>query len=186
MDKSLGNCGHYDDCKSCKCYQCESTMQCGTCIDCTGSMSMNDDPFANFKESCEEFKSSKKSSILEFIMNEETIDGASRQNSYLSTLPEFSGRDDMIKIIKTRDLFFKDNDEFNKHQIARQDEIENAVFDMIKILTCNDKLPWDMEIIGDIADKVCDYLTEKGFLIYYPNISDDDNGNSSISDFYGI
>ena len=38
--------------------------------------------------------------------------------------------------------------ELNDDQIARNDEICNAVFELCKVLTENQELEWDMEYIG--------------------------------------
>ena len=194
MNKSLGNCGHYDDCKSCKCYGCKSTAQCKSCIDCTGSMSMSDDPYSNYKESCDEFGPAIKANIVATQKNEnkpinvETNyfkdDMCRRHARSFSKLSE-AGKNDIIEKIKIRNSKYIDKD-FNSYQTARQDEIEKAIFEMIKIATCDDLLPWNMELIRDVSDAVCDVLSKKGYLIYYPNTTEDENGNFSISDFYGI
>ena len=192
MSNSLGNCGHYDDCKSCKCYSCKSTRQCRTCIDCTGSVSMSDDPFANYKESCDDFELARKCKIEEEVESKPLIidsayfnDDICRKHARVSNRVSDLSKEDLISGIKRRNLKYTGKN-FNSYQTARQDEIENSIFEMIKIITCDDRLDWNMELIGDVADSVCDILSKKGYLIYYPNVTEDENGNISISDFHGI
>ena len=191
---NLGNCGHYDDCRTCKCYGCKSTAQCRSCIDCTGSISMSDDPFANYKESCDEFEPARKAKIVEVPKNQDKPinvetnyfkDDMCRRHARSSGKLSEAGRNDIIEKIKIRNSKYTDKD-FNTYQTARQDEIENAIYEMIKVVTCDDLLPWNMEVIGDVADVVCEVLSKKGHLIYYPNVTEDENGNFSISDFYGF
>lgn len=57
--------------------------------------------------------------------------------------------------------------ELNDDQIARNDEICNAVFELCKVLTENQKLEWDMEYIGDIADYASNALTLSGMKVRY-------------------
>ena len=185
MCKLIGNCGHYDDCRRCMCYTCDSTALCKKCIDCTGSMSMNDDPYANFRDSCNEFKPSIEYNTSD-LNSDRFKDIISRRNAKVSCIiVDKGGKDALIESCKRTNSTYI-TEELNSYQTARQDEIENSIFDMIKILTCNDELNWNMELIGDIADAVCDILTNKGYLIYYPNRTIDKKGNIAISDFYGI
>ena len=75
--------------------------------------------------------------------------------------------------------------ELDKKQIARIDEIENAVFDLLKVFTQDENLEWDIEKIGDIADHVADYLVGKGYKIYYPAIIIENGEPTRIEDYYG-
>lgn len=194
MSKSLGNCGHYDDCRKCMCYGCKSTRQCGSCVDCTGSMSMADDPFTNYRESCDEFEPARKGKVNDEPQETESSgihtdsayfkDDMCRRHAKMSYKLSPPAREDIISKIKVRNSKYGDN--FTSYQTARQDEIENAIFEMIKTVTCDDFLSWNMELIGDVADAVCETLSKKGFLIYYPSVTEDENGNFAISDFYGI
>lgn len=189
---NLGNCGHFDDCRKCMCYGCKSTEKCGNCINCTGSMSMSDDPYANYKETCDEFEQAKKTKIIEEKIESKPLiidsayfkDDICRKHARASRRLSEASREDIISRIKERNK--KYGNDFTTYQTARQDEIENAIFEMIKVITCDDLLSWDMELIGDVADVVCDTLSKKGYLIYYPNVTQDENDNFSISDFHGI
>ena len=75
--------------------------------------------------------------------------------------------------------------ELSSEQVARIDEIHNAVFEMCKILLEDDDLEWNMEIIGDIADVATDILVEKGHRVHYPAIvyEDDNDEIGTIYDF---
>lgn len=67
--------------------------------------------------------------------------------------------------------------ELSDKQIERIDEVENAVYDLCKLLTQNDNIEWDMSYIGLIADTISDILVNKGFSINYPYISTEENGD---------
>lgn len=58
--------------------------------------------------------------------------------------------------------------EFTDAQINRIDEIDNAVFELCKVLTEKEDLEWSMEFIGEIAEVACDILVRKGFKIRFP------------------
>ncbi len=58
--------------------------------------------------------------------------------------------------------------EFTDAQIERIDEIDNAVFELCKVLTEKEDLEWNMEFIGEIAEMACDILVRTGFKIRYP------------------
>ena len=60
--------------------------------------------------------------------------------------------------------------ELNDDQIARNDEVCNAVFELCKVLTENQELEWDMEYIGDIADYASNALTLSGMKVRYPAV----------------
>lgn len=84
---------------------------------------------------------------------------------------------------KIRNDYENEKPEFSKKQIERIDEIENAVYDVCKVMTRED-LKWDYNIIGDVADSIAEILTSKGMTIYYPAIVEDENGNRRIIDYY--
>jgi hypothetical protein len=48
--------------------------------------------------------------------------------------------------------------ELNKKQIARQDLVDNAIFELLQnVNPVNQKLDWDIEIIGEIRDTIQSY-----------------------------
>lgn len=74
--------------------------------------------------------------------------------------------------------------EFSNAQLERIDEVENAAFDYIKVLTEQPNMDWDMSLIGEIADMVADFLVGRGYKVRYPAIVDDGDGNEYIVDFH--
>lgn len=75
--------------------------------------------------------------------------------------------------------------ELSAEQLARIDEVENSIFAIIKIMTQNYDMEWDMSVIGDIADVVSARLTELGYKVLYPALILDEEGNAiGISEFY--
>lgn len=74
--------------------------------------------------------------------------------------------------------------ELNAEQLVRIDEVENAVFDFIKIMTCNPNIQWDISLIGEIADAIAGYLVNRGYLVYYPSVVHKENEPDSISLFF--
>jgi hypothetical protein len=64
--------------------------------------------------------------------------------------------------------------ELTDQQIARQDYVDNAIYDLINELIPSDKeLDWDIEIIGKVRDTVQALLVERGICTeqdFYPYI----------------
>ncbi len=64
--------------------------------------------------------------------------------------------------------------ELTDQQIARQDYVDNAIYDLINELIPSDKeLDWDIEIIGKVRDTVQALLVERGTCTeqaFYPYI----------------
>lgn len=76
--------------------------------------------------------------------------------------------------------------ELNDEQLARNDEIYNAIYNMCKVLTENENLEWNMNYIGDIAEFAANtmlrYVTDK---IRFPAVVSYDNyGSQSIEEYY--
>ena len=78
----------------------------------------------------------------------------------------------------------KEELELNDRQIARVDEIHNAVFEMCKILTENHDLEWDMYYIGNIADYAADMLSMDGNRVRYPMVVTEEDGTQHIQEYY--
>ena len=74
--------------------------------------------------------------------------------------------------------------EFSNAQLERIDEVENATFHYIKLLTEQPDMDWDMSLIGEIADMAADFLVSRGYKVRYPAIVDDGDGNEYIVDFH--
>lgn len=73
--------------------------------------------------------------------------------------------------------------ELNDDQIARNDEVCNAVFELCKVLTENQELEWDMEYIGDIADYASNALTLSGMKVRYPAVVTCKDGSQYIEEY---
>ena len=73
--------------------------------------------------------------------------------------------------------------EFTDGMIERIDEIDNAVFDCIKILAENPDMDWDMEIIGEITDEIKYSLFKRGIKVRHPAIVTELNGEQSFSEY---
>lgn len=55
------------------------------------------------------------------------------------------------------------NQELTDEQITRLDFVHNAIFNLMQDLVPDgNELDWDMEIIGEVADVIQDYLVKKG------------------------
>lgn len=60
--------------------------------------------------------------------------------------------------------------------VQRNDEIDNAVFSCITTLT-EQKLEWNMEIIGKVTDAIKGVLAEYNLKVRHPAIEIDTHGN---------
>lgn len=74
--------------------------------------------------------------------------------------------------------------EFTDEQVRRIDEIQNAVFDLCKVMTNDENLQWDISFIGDISDIAADILTNSGHRVYYPFRVTFKNGTQKIFDYH--
>ena len=55
------------------------------------------------------------------------------------------------------------NQELTDKQITRLDFVHNAIFNLMQdLVPYGNELDWDMEIIGEVADVIQDYLVKKG------------------------
>ena len=72
----------------------------------------------------------------------------------------------------------------DKH-IERIDEIDNAVYEMCKVLAENENLKWDMEYIGEIADFAASMLVKSGNRVRYPAVVTEEDGRQYIVEYYG-
>lgn len=77
----------------------------------------------------------------------------------------------------------KEEVELNEEQVARIDEIHNAVMELCEIM-CEDELEWDMAFIGEIADAAAEILTEQGKKVRYPAVVTNADGSQYIAEYY--
>lgn len=74
--------------------------------------------------------------------------------------------------------------ELNDAQIARIDEVHNAVMEMCRVLCEEPELEWNMEFIGEIADVAAEILTRCGKRVRYPAVVTNEDGTQYIEEFY--
>ena len=74
--------------------------------------------------------------------------------------------------------------ELSDEQIARNDEIYNAVYDMCKIMAGNDDLEWDMHYIGEIAELAANLLITRGEKVRFPAVVTGEDGKQHIEEYY--
>lgn len=76
--------------------------------------------------------------------------------------------------------------EFSSGQLARLDEIDNAVHELLKVMTEDYDLEWDMEIIGSVADAVADILVLTGKRVRFPTIVGKQDGSQHIEEYHEV
>lgn len=74
--------------------------------------------------------------------------------------------------------------ELTSKQVERLDEIDNAAFEYLKVLTGNEDLEWNMEFIGELNDFAADMMARAGHRIYYPYIETAPDGTQQRKDYY--
>lgn len=61
-------------------------------------------------------------------------------------------------------------------QIARQDIVDNAIYDLInELIPSNKEMEWNIEVIGKVRDAIQTQLVERGLCIeqeFYPYIEE--------------
>lgn len=75
--------------------------------------------------------------------------------------------------------------ELSDEQSARNDEIYNAVYEFCKVMAEDEKLEWNMEILGQLADYAAELLTTHSSRVRYPSVVTEPDGSQHIEDFYG-
>lgn len=73
--------------------------------------------------------------------------------------------------------------ELSDSQLERIDEVENAVYELCKILTEDSDIEWNMSYIGEIADLAANVLTNNGHKVRYPSIVTEPDGRQHIEDY---
>lgn len=74
--------------------------------------------------------------------------------------------------------------ELSDEQLVRIDEVQNAVFEMCKVLTENKDLEPDIAFVGEIADYAAELLTSMGHRVRYPAILERDDGTEYVEDYW--
>lgn len=74
--------------------------------------------------------------------------------------------------------------ELSDEQIARNDEIYNAVYDMCKVIAGNEDLEWDMHYIGEIAELAANLLITRGEKVRFPAVVTGPDGKQHIEEYY--
>ena len=76
--------------------------------------------------------------------------------------------------------------ELNEKQLARIDEVDNAVHNCIATLLgkAPEDLDWSMQLIAPCTDMLIEFLLKSGVesSIYYPSIVIDEDGHESIEE----
>lgn len=67
--------------------------------------------------------------------------------------------------------------ELTDKQIARNDEIDNAVYECLHVLTEMADLDWNMEIIGEATDALKTVLINHGYKVRHPGIITEPDGS---------
>lgn len=73
--------------------------------------------------------------------------------------------------------------ELSDSQLERIDEVENAVYELCKILTEDSDIEWSMSYIGEIADLASNVLASNGHKVRYPSIVIEPDGRQHIEDY---
>lgn len=76
--------------------------------------------------------------------------------------------------------------ELSKEQLARCDEIYNAVYEMCKVVADDEDLEWDMHYIGEIAELTANMMVNRGYLMRFPAIVTDEDGMQHIEEYYEL
>lgn len=75
--------------------------------------------------------------------------------------------------------------ELSNEQSARNDEIDNAVFELCKILSENPDLEWNMSFIGEIADCAAGIMVNHGIPVRFPAVVTKEDNCQYIEEYYG-
>ena len=68
---------------------------------------------------------------------------------------------------------------FTDKQLERLDEVYNTVYESLLVLLekTEDELPWDMELIGNVADAIAETCESLGHHVRYPSIVTNEDGS---------
>lgn len=74
--------------------------------------------------------------------------------------------------------------ELSDEQVARNDEIYDAVYEMCKVMCENENLEWDMYYIGEIAELTANLMVTRGEKVRFPSIVTEEDGTQHIEEYY--
>lgn len=74
--------------------------------------------------------------------------------------------------------------ELSDEQVARNDEIYNAVYTMCQVMTENEALEWDMFYIGEIAEFTAKLMLLRGEKVRFPAVVTEKGGRQYIEEYY--
>lgn len=74
--------------------------------------------------------------------------------------------------------------ELTDEQSARNDEIYNAVYEMCKVISEDEDLPWDMYYLGEIAELAARMMVKRGYRVRFPAIVEGEDGNMYVEEYY--
>ncbi len=179
------------NCKKCLCNSCvKPKVQCQECEKC---LSFNHEK--RIVLSCEDYvKDSDQTKKLSFDRRIDEMARSITKNSVQSINEHNSDLRNQLKecdilLCNIENVFNSGNisdtdSEFNSYQNTRIDEIDNAIYQALTIITCNENLKWDMELIGPIADMIVRFLCKKGYIIYYPTLVEQEDESEAIFNFF--
>lgn len=81
-------------------------------------------------------------------------------------------------------LYHVQHPELSGEQVARNDEIYNAVYEMCKVMCENEELEWDMHYIGEIAELTANLMVTRGELVRFPAVVTEEDGTQHIEEYY--
>lgn len=81
-------------------------------------------------------------------------------------------------------LYHVQHPELSDEQVARNDEIYNAVYEMCKVMCENEELEWDMHYIGEIAELTANLMVTRGELVRFPAVVTEEDGTQHIEEYY--
>lgn len=74
--------------------------------------------------------------------------------------------------------------ELTDEQVARIDEIYNAVYEMCKVIAGDETLEWDMHYIGEITELAANMMVNRGYKVWFPAIVTEEDGCQHIEEYY--
>lgn len=88
-----------------------------------------------------------------------------------------------MKVIVTSLTRRQDDLELDDDQLSRNDEIDNAVFECITILSENPNMQWDMQIINETTDAIKEVLHNHDIKVRHPHVVTNLDGTQTIEEY---
>jgi hypothetical protein len=73
--------------------------------------------------------------------------------------------------------------ELSDDDLERNDEIDNAVFDCVRILAEDDDIEWNMQIIAETTDAIKSVLADHDIKVRHPHIATHEDGSQTIEEY---